>query len=178
VSDRSRIHPTVGRIWVDRFGRQVVSPRGRAFIMREEGMRPYAYEGPGGHPGNRDITFGVGHFLHWGRITAFDRLRYGTKDNPKLAKALRVYKRDLGKYAKPVRAAAGRKLPQHQFDALVSLCINIGQSGFAGSTVARLVAQGARQGVGKAIRMWDQPAILEPRRDREVDLYQNGNYTP
>lgn len=169
---RTKIDLEVGRIWVDRLGRQVTGPQGRAFLMREEGIVPYAYADPIGL-----ATFGVGHLIiprHRG-VNALDRLRYGTKDHPKVEKAGRVFTRDLRPFQRAVRKAAGRKLPQHKFDALVSLAFNIGAGAFADSTVARLVK--TRQvGVGRAILMWDHPAILLGRREREVKLYQTGAY--
>jgi lysozyme len=169
---RTKVDPNVGRIWVDVLGRQVLSPRGSAFLMREEGVVPYAYRDPIGL-----VTFGVGHLVQprHTTITALDRLRYGTKADPKPKKAVRVFRRDARKFEKAVRWAAQRKLPQHKFDALVSLAFNIGVGGFTESTVARRV-RAREKGVGEAIRMWDQPSILKPRREREVRLYQDGVY--
>ena len=44
-------------------------------------------------------------------------------------------------------------LTQNQFDALVSLCYNIGQGNFAESTVLRLLNAGSIQGSAEAILM-------------------------
>lgn len=172
MSEHSRVHPDHGRIWHARRkpNQQVTSPRGRAFLMREEGVIPYAYNDPVGF-----ATFGVGHLIARRPVNALDRLRYGTKDRPKPKKAVKVFVRDLEAFEAAVRKAAGRVLPQHKFDALVSLAFNIGAGGFLTSTVARRVH--ARQPkVGEAILMWDNPSILRPRREREVELYQHGRY--
>jgi lysozyme len=67
-------------------------------------------------------------------------------------------------------------VPQHQFDAMVSLCFNIGQGGFAGSTVAREAKAGRTQAAGDAFRKWGNPSILKPRRERERTLFLTGRY--
>lgn len=154
--------------------RQHMSARGREFLKREEGFVPFAYNDPA-IPTN--ATFGVGHMLHPGPVTLRDRLRYGTPKHPRRRKANRMFKRDLREFERAVREAVGRRLPQHKFDALVSLAFNIGIGGFKGSTAARRVREQAGEFlICAAIEMWDVPAMLADRRRRECDLYANGHY--
>ena len=69
---------------------------------------------------------------------------------------------------------------QNQFDALVSLVYNIGEGGFAKSTVLKLHNQGDFQGAAKAFLMWNKAkvgGVLQPvkgltnRRIDESKLY-------
>ena len=62
-------------------------------------------------------------------------------------------------------------LNQNQFDALYSLCFNIGETNFKKSTVVRKLNQNDYQGAADAILMWNKPAVLEKRRKRERDLF-------
>lgn len=134
---------------------------------------PFAYNDPAGF-----ATFGVGHLIARRPVNALDRLRFGTKARPSSrAKVMRVFNRDLKPFEAAVRMAAGRELPQHKFDALVSLAFNIGLGGFTGSTAARLCREKAGdENVGDAFLLWDNPSILRPRRERERRLYVDGRY--
>lgn len=149
------------------------SPKGLAFLIAEEGFIPYAYNDPANH-----ATFGVGHLLHRGPVTAADRAQWGTKAQPKpRALVERILREDLAqRYEKAVCDAVKRPLLPHQFDALVSLCFNIGTNGFKGSTVVRRLNDGDFAGAADAILMWSKPAILRPRRRRERELFLRGTY--
>lgn len=150
---------------------QRMSAKGIDFLIREEGLVPYAYNDPAGH-----ATFGVGHLLHRGPVTAKDRLLWGTKTKPRPRKvATALFKRDLKKYEAAVREAVGRPLAQHQFDAFVSLCFNIGRDGFRASTAARMSRERRPQQAADAILMWDRPAVLKARRERERRLFLHGH---
>lgn len=63
-------------------------------------------------------------------------------------------------------------MEQHQFDALVSLCFNIGPGAFAGSTVAKRLKAGDIAGVAEAILMWNKPAAIISRRQGEYDQFR------
>ena len=62
-------------------------------------------------------------------------------------------------------------LTQNQFDALYSLCFNIGETNFKKSTVVRKLNEKDYQGAADAILMWNKPAVLEGRRKRERALF-------
>jgi lysozyme len=155
---------------------QRTSRKGREFLAREEGLRPYAY-----NDSAHNATFGIGHLLHPGPVTAADGHKWGTKQHPHTrAYAMRVFRRDLRKYEKAVRDAVDRRLPQQQFDALTSLCFNIGTGGFAGSSVARILrtepASVRARHAADALLLWDHPSELRPRRERERRLFLTGTY--
>ena len=67
-------------------------------------------------------------------------------------------------------------LTQGQFDALVSLCYNIGQGAFRGSTLLRLLNQRDYAGAADQFLVWDKvkgqvnPGLLN-RRNAERELF-------
>ena len=154
---------------------QRTSRKGRAFLIAQEGVRRYAYNDSEGH-----ATFGVGHLIHLGPVTAADRRKWGTPERPRSMRFVnRVLRRDLRKYERAVRRAVGRRLYQHRFDACVSLCFNIGTGGFERSTVARELRRhepGFARRAADAFLLWDQPRVLLPRRHRERALFLDGTY--
>jgi GH24 family phage-related lysozyme (muramidase) len=152
---------------------KAMSQRGLDFLVAQEGFIPYAYNDSQGH-----ATFGVGHLLHHGPVTAADRAKWGTKANPKpRALVLRVLREDLAKRFEPaVRETVKRPLKAHQFDALVSMAFNIGAGGFRGSTVAKRLNAGDFQGAADAMMLWRKPPEIIPRRRRERQLFINGTY--
>ena len=150
-----------------------VSRKGLAFLIAEEGFIPHAYNDPANH-----ATFGVGHLLHLGPVTAADRAQWGTKAQPKpRAFVEQVLREDLAnRYELAVREAVKKPLKPHQFDALVSLAFNVGTGGFRRSTVVKRINAGDFRGAADAILLWNKPAILIPRRRRERELFLNGTY--
>ncbi len=150
-----------------------MSPKGLDFLVAQEGFIPYAYNDSQGH-----ATFGVGHLLHLGPVTAADRSQWGTKANPKpRALVLRVLREDLAKRFEPaVCETIECPLKAHQFDGLVSMAFNIGAGGFRGSTVARRLNAGDFHGAADAMLMWRKPPEIIPRRRRERELFLNGVY--
>lgn len=150
-----------------------MSPRGLDFLVAQEGFIPYAYNDSQGH-----ATFGVGHLLHHGPVTAADRAKWGTKAKPKpRSLVLRVLREDLAKRFEPaVRETIKTPLKAHQFDALVSFAFNIGANGFRDSTTARRLNAGDFQGAADAMLMWRKPPEIIPRRRRERELFLNAVY--
>lgn len=154
---------------------QRLSRKGRDFLIRQEGVRRYAYNDSEGH-----ATFGVGHLLHEGPVNAVDRRRWGTPRNPKpMSLVYEVLAGDLLKFEYAVRRSVGRRMWQHRFDACVSLAFNIGVGGFERSTVARELRErrrGFAQRAADAFLLWDNPPVLLPRRKRERRLFLTGEY--
>jgi lysozyme len=149
-----------------------LSDQGIALLKREEGVVPYAYNDPAGH-----ATFGVGHLIHLGRVTAADVERWGSKAHPKPELVTPTLKADIRKYEDAVREATGNKLRhKHQFDACVSLAFNIGIGGFRSSSVARHIRDGRLNAAADAFLLWDNPSMLRPRRERERRLFLTGVY--
>jgi GH24 family phage-related lysozyme (muramidase) len=152
---------------------KTMSAKGLEFLVAQEGFIPYAYNDSQGH-----ATFGVGHLLHRGPVTAGDRARWGTKAKPKSrALVLRVLREDLAERIEPaVRESVEMPLKQNQFDALVSMAFNIGAGGFRGSTVVKRLNARDFGGAADAMLLWRRPPEILPRRRRERELFLNALY--
>jgi lysozyme len=130
-----------------------------AFITKEEGSRNKAYKDSKGLP-----TIGVGHLIK--------------ADEPHLLNATltdeqvkELLKSDLKWCSDAVESSVKVPLTQKQFDALYSLCFNIGEGAFRKSTVVKRLNAGDYKGAADAIEMWNKPAVLIPRRKREKALF-------
>ena len=130
-----------------------------AFITKEEGARNKAYRDSKGL-----WTIGVGHLIKPDEqylITA-------TLTNEQVEELLRS---DLKWCSEAVESSVKVPLDQNQFDALYSLCFNIGETAFKKSTVVRKLNENDFKGAADAILMWNKPAVLENRRKRERALF-------
>jgi len=82
-----------------------------------------------------------------------------------------ILKHDLNWCDEAVTTSVRVPLNQNQYDALYSLCFNIGASAFKGSTVVKKLNAGDYAGAADAILMWNKPAVLAPRRQKERTLF-------
>lgn len=150
-------------------GGRKVSPRGIALMHEFEGCRLTAYPDPGsvdGHPwtiGWGSTGEGIYKGVTWTQAEADER-----------------FERDLDrKYGKAVDDLLGTSpTTQHQFDAMVALCYNIGIAAFKKSTVLRKHKAGDYEGAAIAFGMWvknDGKVMrgLVRRRAAEADLYDD-----
>lgn len=79
------------------------------------------------------------------------------------------------------KAAGGLDLADHEADALISFCYNIGvgteiprpgeKPGFLGSTVAKRLRAGQFTGIPAAMAMWNKPAEIIARRTAEASQF-------
>jgi peptidoglycan hydrolase-like protein with peptidoglycan-binding domain len=92
--------------------------------------------------------------------------------------AMAIFHHDLG----PVIATVNRvvKVPcsQEEFDAMVSIAFNIGNNGFAGSTIVHRLNAGDVDGAADAFLMWDEPPELMGRRQSERLQFLSGGMVP
>ena len=130
-----------------------------SFITKEEGYRNKAYKDSKGLD-----TIGVGHLIR----PAEQHLLTATLSDQEVKDLL---KSDLKWCSDTVESAVKVPLAQAQFDALYSLCFNIGPNAFRNSTVVRRLNAGDYKGAADAILMWNKPAVLEKRRKRERELF-------
>ena len=130
-----------------------------SFITQEEGFRNKAYKDSKGL-----LTIGVGHLIRPNE----EHLKTATLSDQEVKDLL---KSDLKWCSEAVESSVKVPLTQNQFDALYSLCFNIGETNFKKSTVLRKLNQNDYQGAADAILMWNKPAVLEKRRKRERDLF-------
>jgi lysozyme len=142
-----------------------VSPKGLKFIAKEEGCVLKPYKDSVGIP-----TIGVG-------CTYYENgERVKMTDSPITeARALQLFKNLLKTYEMCVYAHTRDDINQNQFDALVSLCFNIGTGAFNKSTLVKKVnANPNDPTIGAAFEMWRNAGgkpILLNRRKREYQLY-------
>lgn len=141
----------------------VVSDVGRALIEQREGLRLQAYQ---------DITgvwtIGYGHTSAAGPPKVTPRMKISR------AQADAVLAKDLGKYEGYVSRYLKRTPTQNQFDAMVSLCYNIGPNGFWGSSVLKQFNLGHIQTAADDFLLWDKPAALKKRRQSERIQFLRG----
>ena len=132
------------------------------FITKEEGARNKAYKDSKGLP-----TIGVGHLIKPDE----QHLLTATLTDQQVADLL---KSDLKWCSEAVESSVRVPLNQAQFDALYSLCFNIGETNFKKSTVVKRINENDLKGAADAILMWNKPAVLIGRRQRERALFLSG----
>ena len=142
-----------------------VSQAGLDLIAKYEGIRLKAYKCSAGV-----LTIGIGstRYEDGSPVQAGDVL-------PSEAAAYKLFANTLGQYERAVSKLSGLK--QCQFDALVSLCYNIGVGAFGKSTVFKRVANNPDDPtIRDAFAMWSKVSGktvqgLVNRRKAEADHY-------
>jgi lysozyme len=129
------------------------------YITKEEGARNKAYKDTKGL-----WTIGVGHLIK----SDEQHLISATLTDEQVKDLL---KSDLKWCSEAVESSVKVPLTQKQFDALYSLCLNIGGTAFKNSTVVKRLNAGDYKGAADAIEMWNKPAVLINRRKREKALF-------
>jgi lysozyme len=143
----------------------VTSLNGIRLLKRHEGLRLKAYQDGGGV-----WTIGYGHTSMAGPPTVTRGLTITE------AQAESILRRDLSKYEAAVNRAIKVPIRQNQFDALVSLCYNIGPGAFASSSVVRKLNAGDHIGAAKSFMNFNKDngrvvSGLTRRRREEMNLF-------
>lgn len=141
-----------------------MSDRGLKFLIEVEGFKRKAYKDTKGL-----LTIGVGHLI----LPNEKHLLTATLTDEQVSLLLA---KDLESREVTVNHVIHNDITQYQFDALVSLCFNIGIGGFTNSTVAKVINNGEFEKVAWAMRMWNKPKEIIGRREKEVKLFTTGNY--
>ena len=140
-------------------------PKGLALIKEFEGWRSVAYRDPVGI-----WTIGYGHTAMAGPPVPVKGMRI-TK-----AEGEEILKRDLVKYENAVKRAVKVDVAQQQFDAMVSLCYNIGPGAFARSSVVKAVNRRQWADAARRFHLWNKaggrvlPGLVR-RRAAEAALF-------
>jgi lysozyme len=142
-----------------------VSKKGLEFIAKEEGLVLKPYKCSAGVP-----TIGIGSTYYE------DGSKVKMTDKPiTKERAYILFENVLKHYEMCVYAHTRDDINQNQFDALVSLCFNIGTGAFNKSTLVKKVnANPNDPTIGAAFEMWKNAGgkpILLNRRKREYQLY-------
>lgn len=106
-----------------------LSPVGLEKIKAFEGFSATAY------PDHKGYSIGYGHLIKVG-----DGLSRASRVSPE--QALQLLAGDIGWAVAAVNQAVHVGLAQQQFDALVSLCFNIGESAYKSSTLVKRINSG------------------------------------
>lgn len=137
-----------------------MSPEGRRRLIQREGIRLHAYRDSVGI-----WTIGVGHTSAAGPPTVHPTLTI-TADECDA-----ILTRDLRQYEKAIDAALRVPVAQHEYDALVSICFNVGPK-FGQSTCIRKLNAGDRAGAAEAIMLWNKPPEIIARRRTEYQQFK------
>jgi len=132
-----------------------MSEQGRKLLITREGVRLKAYVDSVGV-----MTIGCGHTSAAGppHVTAGMTITAAECDD--------ILSRDLVSYERAILDALTVPVEQHEFDALVSICFNVGPK-FATSTCMRRLNAGDRDGAASAIMLWNKPPEITGRRQGE-----------
>lgn len=133
-----------------------------------EGFRSNAYRDPGS--GNQPITIGYG-------TTRIDGIKVKLGDVITEPRANQIMKKQLdSEYGAAVRRYCKVPLTQYEFDALSSLCYNIGPGNFKSSTLLRKVNSKDYIGAANRFKDWNKSKGqvmrgLTKRREKEAKLF-------
>lgn len=156
-----------------------MSPAGRAFLTAWEGVQLHAYRCAA-----NVLTIGVGHALtateRQTGILDIDGIDVVWRRGLSRDQADLLLMQDLPRFEEAVNAL-GVALEQHQFDALVSFCFNVGVGAFTGSTLARHIKRHDVVSVPSQLRRWTRAAGREvkglvKRREAEAKLFATRDY--
>lgn len=135
-----------------------LSPIGEAVLVAREGRRLAAYRDSVGV-----WTIGIGHTSAAGPPRVVPGLTITA------AECDAIFARDVEAYVAAVREGLTGAVGQHAFDALVSVCFNIGPAAFARSTFLKRLNAGDLPGARAALLWWDKPAAIRGRRAAEAE---------
>ena len=129
------------------------------YITKEEGFRNRAYRDSKGL-----LTIGVGHLIKPDE----QHLVSATLTDEQVKELL---KSDLKWCSAAVESSVRVPLNQSQFDALYSICFNLGTTNFKKSTFLKQINAGKLKEASDSFLMWNKPPELLPRRNRERALF-------
>jgi lysozyme len=123
-----------------------------------------------------NATIGYGHKLHSGAVTDADRKKWGP-NGISTTRAEEILRQDISGKENEINTDVRVPLRQSQFDALVSLTLNIGNDGFRRSTLLRLLNLGDYEGAANEFPHWERsgsayPKGLPPRRREEQERFR------
>lgn len=143
------------------------SVHGLSLIKAMEGFRRYPYRCPAGVP---TIGYGSTRYANGLSVKLSDQPITEIEATALLAVTLK-------RYEEAVTNSVHRTIDQNEFDALVSLCYNIGPTAFAKSSLVRMLNDGAKTvDVADQFLRWTKAngkvlAGLVARREAERALF-------
>ena len=148
-----------------------LSQAGLELIRGAEGYRSHAYPDPGS--GGEPFTIGYGTTVYP------DGSKVRPEDICTDAQAMDWLCHDVRGFAETVNAVLEVTVNQAMFDAMVSLCYNIGSSAFRRSTLVAKLNLGDYIGAAEEFDRWNLASGkvlngLTVRRDKEQAMFQAG----
>ena len=152
-----------------------VGVHGKQLLRTWEGLKTSSYLDSGGVP-----TIGIGHALTRSERTSgkiiLGKEPCAYRDGLTEAQCWTLLEQDMASAEDTVNTAVTVSLTQHQFDALVSFCFNVGIGAFLASTLLRLLNQGQYVDVPAQLQRWnrDNGRIVQGltnRRAQEIVLW-------
>lgn len=158
------------------------SDKGLIAIARHEGLIPAPY---------LDVanvwTFGIGHAETAGTPPRPSQMPRGMPADIDAAirQAFALFRARIGSYEVAVNQAVTRPLQAHEYDALVSLCFNIGAGAFQRSSVVRHISTGDMTRAADAFLAWNKARVdgqlrvvpgLTARRREERAMFLDAEY--
>lgn len=150
-----------------------ITETGAQMLTAREGVRLVPYHDSKGY-----CTTGIGHLIAHRRCTPADIQQWTL---PNRQAAIDLFRKDLVTYENAVLEAVKVPLTDNQFDALVSLCYNIGVNGFKSSkAVTARLNTGDYEGAATGFMQWNKPPEIIGRRRSEMNQFRTpyGNQQP
>jgi len=141
-----------------------LSEKGKAFIRKEEGFKTEAYKDVRGIP-----TIGIG-------FTEVNGVPVKMGDKLTAEQVDKLFLAISAQYEAAVNNALKVIIEQYQYDALVSICYNIGSWGLTTSSFMKYLNAGNLVAAGVCILKWHKPYEILDRRGREAMLFATGDY--
>lgn len=143
-----------------------ISKHGIDLLIQREGFMLKPYRDSKGL-----LTIGVGHLLTktermTGRILISGE-KVAWKTGLTSGQVRILFDQDLDKFEDAVNRYIAIPLMQHEFDALVSFCFNIGRNAFRFSTLRKKLNHQDRMGAINEFTRWRKPASIISRRAGE-----------
>ena len=137
-------------------------PHHLVFIKRLEGYSNTAYRDAKGL-----YTIGIGHLIR----PSEKYIKTATLSDKEIVD---LFNNDIQVCQTAIADSVNATLSEFQYDALYSLCFNIGPDKFKQSTVVKRLNKNDYVGAANAILLWNKPANLEARRRVERELFLAG----
>lgn len=153
-----------------------MSDRGLQLLTQWEGFETHVYKDSAGLP-----TIGVGHLLTKDELSSGKVMIKGQQvkfhNGLTHQQVVDLLSDDIKRYEETVRNTVKADLKQHQFDALVSFCFNVGQRAFSNSTLLKRINESNWNDVPVQFRRWNKAGGrvvkgLINRRENEIKLWE------
>jgi lysozyme len=144
----------------------IISSRGSQVLIDREGCKLTAYQDSVGV-----WTIGIGHTSAAGEPQVTPGMTITYKE------AWKIFADDNNEFEEVVNETITSPMDQHEFDAFVSICFNLGETQFRSATfVERFNADASKESVTEAILWWNKPGEIIPRRQGEATQFRDAIY--